>query len=82
MNIKKFIVANGNPTLLGWDCSLAQQQELIEKYLDKGVDQIGFVSQKDGLPYLQMMGNELCINGTLAFAYTLQNSGKLFTSGV
>ena len=28
------------------------------------------------------MGNELCINGILAFTSTLQKSGKLYTSGI
>lgn len=82
MTIKKFIIAGGNPTLLGWDCSRGQQKKLINKFLDKGVDQIGFIAQKNYLPCLQMMGNELCINGTIAFASTLQTSGKLRTSGL
>ena len=42
------------------------------------VEQIGFISGNK----LEMMGGELCVNATLAFASTLSKGGKLFTSGI
>lgn len=70
IRVEKFLIADGNPTLLAWDCSSAQKEILIKDSLDS-VDQIGFVSGK----LLQMMGNELCINASLAFASTFGKKG-------
>jgi len=81
MKLNKFLVANGNPTLLVEGCSLPKRQEVITKYLGKGIDQIGFIKFGDS-PKLEMMGNELCINATLAFASILKSKGKLNTSGI
>ncbi len=80
MKIKKFLIANGNSTLLGWDCPSWKRKKLIKKYLGE-VEHLGFVSVKSGLPNLEMMGNELCINATLALASQLRREGELLTSG-
>ncbi len=73
-NIKmsKFLIADGNPTLLVWGSLADQKNELISKYLSS-VDQIGFISNNA----LEMMGSELCINAALAFASTLSKNGSL-----
>ncbi len=80
MNIRKFLIAGGNSTMLVWDCPVDQRKEVSLKLLES-VEQVGFVETGD-LPRLVMMGNELCINATIAFAYTLGNSGELQTSGL
>lgn len=83
MKIRKFLVASGNPTILVWDCPPWKKQSVIEKCLPILADQIGFVSiPTDSLPKLEMMGNELCINATLALASQLGKPGQLYTSGI
>lgn len=81
MVLKKFLIAGGNSTLLVWQCPENKRRRLIKKYLGK-VEQIGFIEEFNGLPSLKMMGNELCINGTLALASQSGNQGKLKTSGL
>lgn len=73
-NVKasKFLIADGNPTLLAWGLSSVQQKIFINNNLGK-VDQIGFVEKNT----LEMMGQELCINAALAFASTLNRKGIL-----
>lgn len=80
MKFKKFLIAGGNSTLLVWGCPSNEKNKIIKKYLGK-VEQIGFVETKNNLPFLNMMGKELCINGTVALAKTLGNKGILYTSG-
>ena len=53
------------------------RRKVIKKYLNE-VEQVGFISKNQ----LEMMGGELCINATLAFASTLGKRGKLKTSGI
>lgn len=77
MKKDKFLIAGGNSTLLVWDCPLMTREEIIKLNLGK-VEQIGFVDKAN----LNMMGNELCINATLAFAYQFSKSGLLKTSGL
>jgi histidine racemase len=74
-------VANGNPTALVYDCPIKDRVKLVNKLLKK-VEQVGFISKNSELPRMQMMGGELCINATLAFASTLKKKGILKTSGV
>ncbi len=81
MNVKKFLIANGNSTALVYDCPVANRNKISKKQL-KEVEQVGFVSTKTTPPKLTMMGGELCINATLAFASTLDETGKLITSGL
>lgn len=81
MIVKKFLIAGGNSTALVYDCPVADRDKTSKKLL-KDVEQVGFVSTKATLPKLIMMGGELCINATLAFAYTLDKNGELTTSGL
>ncbi len=81
MIVKKFIIAGGNSTALVYDCPVVDRDKTAKKLL-KEVEQVGFVSTKATLPKLIMMGGELCINATLAFASTLNKNGKLTTSGL
>lgn len=81
MRLQKFLIAGGNSTLLVWGCPASGKSGLIKKYLGE-VEQIGFVETKDNLPFLNMMGGELCINGTIALASQCKEKGKLFTSGI
>lgn len=80
MKLKKFLIAGGNSTLLVWGCSPDKKSIVIEQWLRK-VEQIGFVEIKNDLPFLNMMGGELCINGTIALAKILKGEGVLYTSG-
>ncbi len=73
-----FRIAGGNTTLLTND--FQRKNEIVKRSLGK-VEQIGFISYEP-FPTLTMMGNELCINATLAFASMLGKKGILRTSGV
>lgn len=81
MKFKKLLIANGNSTLLVWGCSSTEKNIVIKRYLGK-IEQIGFVETKNRLPFLNMMGGELCINGTIALASVCEEKGKLYTSGL
>ena len=81
MIVKKFLIAGGNSTSLVYDCFIVDRNKISKKLL-KEVEQVGFVSTKATLPKLTMMGGELCINATLAFASTLNKNGKLTTIGL
>ncbi len=81
MIVQKFLIAGGNSTALVYDCPIADRNKTSKKLL-KEVEQVGFVSTKAILPKLIMMGGELCINATLAFASTLNKNGELITSGL
>ncbi|OGM32304.1 hypothetical protein A2803_04060 [Candidatus Woesebacteria bacterium RIFCSPHIGHO2_01_FULL_44_21] len=82
MKYEKYIIAGGNSTLLVRNCSADLRGLVCKKYLGE-VEQVGFVDEFKGLPRLIMMGNELCVNGTIAFVRSLKNkSGFLYTSGV
>lgn len=72
-------IAGGNSTALVSRCTSKRKTSIR---LLKKVEQAGFVSKSRGLPNLVMMGGELCINATLAFASRLLRSGKLFTNGI
>lgn len=80
MILKKFLIAGGNSTLLAWNCPPMQKDMIVRKYLGQ-VEQVGFIAEKK-FPKLIMMGNELCINSTLALASQLSKSGLLKTSGI
>jgi hypothetical protein len=80
MNTEKFLIAGGNPTLLVWDCPPDKQIDVAKQRLvSKDVEQVGFVTFENGIMYLMMMGNELCINAALALASVGGASGKFFT---
>lgn len=77
----KYKIAGGNTTLLVEGCISEQKAQVVKKDL-QSVEQVGFISKDDKLPTLEMMGDELCINGTLAFASMLGGSGSLLTSSL
>jgi len=83
MICKKVIlkIAGGNTTALIYNCPVNERNKISKKYL-KVVEQVGFVSYNGEYPGLIMMGEELCINGTIALASQLSKKGKLFTSGI
>ena len=76
MIIFTLTIANGNSTALVSKCTskIKKSRKLLKK-----VEQVGFISKG---PRLIMMGKELCINATLAFASLLDNKGSLYTSGI
>lgn len=78
LRYKKVLIAQGNPTLLVWNCPLEKREDVIEEYLGE-VEQIGFIDKENKLT---MMGNELSINSIIAFASCLKKKGKLFSSGL
>ena len=80
MKTRKFLVAGGNSTMLVWDCPVDQRKMVSLKMLES-VEQVGFIETGE-TPRLVMMGNELCINATIAFAHILEGDGKLQTSGL
>jgi hypothetical protein len=83
MHIEKFLIAGGNPTLLIWGCPEDKQVSLSKQYLESGdAEQVGFISHENGVMYLTMMGNELCINASLALASVSGAGGSFFTRGI
>jgi|GEM_PF-22783 len=80
-NQKRYIVAGGNLTALV-DQQLDQKNNKLTQKLLLEVEQVGYVSYKEEIPKLTMMGNELSVNGTIAFASTLGDEGELLTSGL
>ncbi len=81
MHTELFTIAGGNKTALIWGCDDAQRHEVIQKMLST-VEQLGFISE-GVLPHLSMMGEELCINATLALASMQSNAeGEITASGV
>jgi diaminopimelate epimerase len=81
MIVKKLLIAGGNETALVYGCPVAERKNVAKKLL-KEVEQVGFVSTKTAIPKLIMMGGELCVNATLAFAHILGKRGTLVTSGL
>jgi len=70
-------IAGGNPTAL----VRGKSNNKTAKKLLNEVEQVGFISLEP-IPKLEMMGGELCINATLAFASLLEKNGKLSISGI
>lgn len=81
MNIKKFLIADGNPTALIWKAPPNKKRAVVKRCL-REVEQVGFVGKYKGINRLSMMGNELCINATMALASSLGEEGTLLTSGL
>lgn len=74
-------IAGGNSTALIPGLNRENRNDLTKKLL-RIVEQVGYFSTEMCPPRLEMMGNELSVNGTIAFASTLANSGKITTSGL
>jgi histidine racemase len=81
MKTKQLTIAGGNNTILIWGCPVGEQNKIAKFYLSK-VEQVGFIDETCKSACLSMMGDELCINGTLAIASQLSNNKKLFASGI
>ncbi len=81
MEVRKFLVASGNSTALVQNCPVSDRKEISKMFLND-VEQVGFISTTSALPTMTMMGGELCVNATLAFASMLEKDGKLKTSGL
>lgn len=81
--MNKYLIAGGNSTILIKNPPKEQNKRItLARELLEEVEQVGFIEQSaDLIPQMSMMGNELSINGTLAFAKYLGNSGYLRTSG-
>lgn len=80
--INRYKIAGGNTTSLIEGCPTDAQRELSLKELKK-VEQVGFVDSAANKPKLTMMGNELCVNATLAFAKQIGAlRGEVLTSGL
>lgn len=78
---RTFLIAGGNKTSLVWSCPKGKRLKLSSKLL-RDVEQVGFVDfAVNKLPRLVMMGDELCINATLALAYSLSGKGQFYASG-
>tara|TARA_Y100000310_G_scaffold338602_1_gene428671 strand:+ start:743 stop:1420 length:678 start_codon:yes stop_codon:yes gene_type:complete len=71
-------IAGGNSTALVE--SFTKDKKIVKRLL-KDVEQVGFI-YLDRIPKLEMMGDEFCVNATLAFAFQLKGEGKLRTSGI
>ncbi len=83
MKTEKFLIAGGNPTLLVRDCPLDEQVAISRRLLAAGdAEQVAFITDQHGITYLMMMGDELCINATLALAAISGKSGQFFTRGI
>lgn len=85
MNIEYFRIAGGNDTAFvvnGPEQENKQVQLAGELLRQNKAEQAGFLDLDGSVPSLKMMGGELSINGTLAFARKLGGSGTLRTSGL
>lgn len=81
MKIERFKIAGGNSTSLVEGCPVSERKALSLKEL-RSVEQVGYVDLTGPVPSLEMMGGELCVNATLAFASQLgEKRGQLQTSG-
>ncbi|MGB4966923.1 MAG: hypothetical protein WBO35_01860 [Candidatus Saccharimonadales bacterium] len=47
---------------------MTDRRTVTRALLDSGIEQVGFASEENGLPRLEMMGGELCLNALLAYA--------------
>jgi hypothetical protein len=77
VELKKYLIAGGNSTMLIRGCPTDLREKVAMECLNE-VEQVGFVSGNR----MEMMGGELCVNATLAFASTLSEKGELFTGEI
>lgn len=81
MNKERFLIAGGNTTLLIEGCEEARRIDVAQEAIGNDeAEQVGFITLVPD-PTLETMGNELCINGTIAFAKRLGRAGRLKASG-
>ncbi len=82
MKQERYLIADGNTTLLIEGSAPEKRIELAQNAIESDyAEQVGFVTY-GALPELEMMGDELCVNGTIAFASTLEREGTLKASGM
>jgi hypothetical protein len=81
MIIKKLLIAGGNSTALVYDCPISDRKNISRELL-KEVEQVGFITKTAAFPEITMMGGELCVNATIAFASTLDPGGKIRIHGL
>ncbi len=55
---------------------MRKRRAVTRALVGSGIEQVGFVSEENGLAKLEMMGGELCINALLAYARLLKSSGQ------
>ena len=82
MKIRKFYIANGNSTALVYDVKSEIKPSLSKTLLQEGFEQVGYITEFASIQKMDMMGGELCINASLAFASTLGKDGKMLVSGI
>ncbi len=83
MYIESFLVAGGNQTALVWGCASDMRNAVATALLaDKLHEQVGFIDEVGTQMSLRMMGDELCVNATLALASRLSNGDTIRVSGV
>lgn len=80
MTIHKFLIAGGNATALVQGCPASRRTSLAANLL-REVEQVGFMDVHARPPFMEMMGGELCINATLAFASHVGPAGRILVSG-
>ncbi|MFA6250947.1 MAG: hypothetical protein WC686_05655 [Candidatus Shapirobacteria bacterium] len=70
----QLISASGNPTAIVYGQFLPSQKNKITSAIfarNKLVEQVGFIYQKSGQVYFDMMGGEFCVNGCRSAAFSL-----------
>lgn len=82
--MERYLIAKGNTTLLVKAGQKNQNYlDIAQKAIDNYVaEQVGFYNKNTKYPSLKMMGDELCVNATLAYAKKLGGHGYLKTSGI
>lgn len=96
-NAARYSIAKGNTTLLvegfrgridnnesSQDSLQRDRANFAKQILARNLaEQVGFVDATAEIPTLEMMGRELCVNGLLAFAWSLDTTrGSIKTSGL
>lgn len=78
MKVRYFQIAGGNETALVWGAE-SKKMKVSIRLLSK-VEQVGFIKDKPKYS-LGMMGDELCINATLAAGFAFGGEGRISISG-
>lgn len=81
MEVQRFLIAGGNATALVWGCHESEYVSVAKELMGE-VEQVGFVYEKEGISYLEMMGGELCVNAMIALASLGGERGEFRAGGV
>lgn len=79
LNVKEYLIAGGNRTALVQDAEVSEYVEVATSLVGEEIEQVGFVEKpkmhqsmvefyEPEYERLVMMGGELCVNATLAYA--------------